>query len=68
MDRWEDAIVRPDVDVVVVATTNDALTPIAIAAVEAGKHVLVEKPAARSVAELDRLIAAAERHGSSWSG
>jgi predicted dehydrogenase len=62
LERWEEAIVHPDVDLVVVATTNDALTPIAIAAVEAGKHVLVEKPAARTVSELDRLIAAAERH------
>ncbi len=52
----------PDVDIVIVATTNDALTPIAIAAVEAGKHVLVEKPAARTVAEIDPLIAAARRH------
>lgn len=58
-DRWEDAIRHPDVAIVVVATTNDALTPIALAAVEAGKHVLVEKPAARSVEELDRLIAGA---------
>jgi predicted dehydrogenase len=59
IDRWEDAVVRKDVDIVIVATTNDALTPVALAAVEAGKHVLVEKPAARSVAEIDRLIAAA---------
>jgi predicted dehydrogenase len=62
VDRWEEAIDRPDVDLVVVATTNDSLTPIAIAAVEAGKHVLVEKPAARSVGELDRLVAVSERH------
>jgi predicted dehydrogenase len=50
------------VDVVIVATTNDALTPIAIAAVEAGKHVLVEKPGARTVDEIDQLIAAARAH------
>ena len=63
LNRWEDAIVHPDVDLVIVATTNDALTPDRDrAAVEAGKHVLVEKPAARTVAELDRLIGAAERH------
>ena len=49
-------------DIVIVATTNDALTPVAISALEAGKHVLVEKPAARSVAEVDRLIAAARAH------
>jgi predicted dehydrogenase len=60
LDRWQEAIDRPDVDLVVVATTNDSLTPIATAAIEAGKHVLIEKPAARTVAELDRLIAAAE--------
>jgi predicted dehydrogenase len=62
VDRWEDAVRHPDVDIVIVATTNDALTPISMAAVEAGKHVLVEKPAARSVAELDPLIAAARSH------
>jgi predicted dehydrogenase len=61
-DRWEDAVAHPDVDLVVVATTNDALAPVATAAVDAGKHVLVEKPAARTVAEIDPLIAAARRH------
>jgi len=60
--RWQDAVVSNDVDLVIVATTNDALTPVAVAAVEAGKHVLVEKPAARSVEEIDRLIAAARKH------
>jgi predicted dehydrogenase len=59
---WEEAIARQDVDIVIVATTNDALTPIATAAVSAGKHVLVEKPGARTVRELDALIAAARRH------
>ena len=59
VERWHDAVAAADVDVVIVATTNDALTPIAVAAVEAGKHVLVEKPAARTVEELDRLLVAA---------
>ena len=45
----------------VVATTHDWLAPIALAAVESGKHVLVEKPAARSAAELEPVIAAARR-------
>lgn len=61
-ENWRVAVGRPDVDVVVVATTNDSLAEIAKGAVEAGKHVLVEKPAARSVAELDGLIDAAARH------
>jgi predicted dehydrogenase len=51
----------PDVDVVVVATPHDTLAPITLAAVEAGKHVLVEKPAARSPAELKPVIEAAQR-------
>jgi len=43
---------------VIVATTNDTLAEITLAAVQAGKHVLVEKPAARSSAELKPVIAA----------
>ena len=61
--RWEDAVSHPDVDIVIVATTNDVLTPVSMGAVEAGKHVLVEKPGARSVDELDRLIEASARTG-----
>ena len=57
----EKAVSHPDVDVVIVATTNDALTSVAITALKNGKHVLVEKPAARNVKELDTLIEAACR-------
>ena len=56
---WRAAIDRPDVDIVVVATSNAALSAIARFAVEAGKHVLVEKPAGRTVAEIDIVIEAA---------
>ena len=56
---WRAAVQRDDVDIVIVATTNDALVETSLAAVQAGKHVLVENPAARNVAELDLLIAAA---------
>ncbi len=55
------AIDRGDVDIVIVATTNDALAPITLASIERGKHVLVEKPAARSVAEIDPVLRASER-------
>jgi predicted dehydrogenase len=54
---------RDDVDVVVVATPNDSLAEITIGALDAGKHVIVEKPAARSVAEIDRVITAQKRSG-----
>ncbi len=58
--EWREAVARTDVDIVIVATTNDALAPIATAAVQAGKHVLVEKPAARSLTELEGVLAAAK--------
>jgi predicted dehydrogenase len=60
---WQAAVARPDVDLVIVATTNEALAPVSIAALDAGHHVLVEKPAARTVAELERIQIASERAG-----
>jgi predicted dehydrogenase len=59
---WRSAAQREDVEIVIVATTNDALVEASLAAVEAGKHVLVEKPGARNVAELDRLIDAVQKN------
>ncbi len=58
-DQWPAVVARPDVDLVIVATTNDALAPVTAAAIRHGKHVLVEKPAARSAAELASLVEAA---------
>jgi predicted dehydrogenase len=60
---WRAAVEHPGVHIVVVATTNDMLAEISRAAVEAGRHVIVEKPAARSVAEIDSVIEAARTHG-----
>lgn len=60
-DSWQKVVSRFDVDVVIVATTNDALTPVAHGALLAGKHVLVEKPAGRSPKEVDTLRAAARK-------
>jgi predicted dehydrogenase len=54
---------RDDVQIVVVATTNDALAEVTLAMVRAGKHVLVEKPAARRASELDPIIEAAAAAG-----
>jgi predicted dehydrogenase len=56
-------VARADVDAVIVATTNDALAPVTLAAVRHGKHVLVEKPAARSPDELAPVLAAARQAG-----
>jgi predicted dehydrogenase len=60
---WRRIIDRPDVDLVIVSTPNNLLAEVTVAAVEAGKHVLVEKPAARGVRELDVVIAAARQTG-----
>jgi predicted dehydrogenase len=61
--RWQEAVERPDVDIVVVATTHDLLAPIAAAAAGCGKHVLIEKPGARRAEELDAVVQAARRSG-----
>jgi predicted dehydrogenase len=50
-------------DVVVVATTHDQLAPLTERALEAGAHVLVEKPAGLGTAEVAHLRRAAERAG-----
>ena len=55
----------PEVDAAVVATPNALHAPQSIALLEAGKHVLVEKPMATSVAECDAMIEAAARGGAS---
>jgi len=50
----------PAVDAVVIATPNDAHAPLARAALAAGKHVLVDKPFALSVAEAESVVRAAQ--------
>lgn len=50
-------------DAVVVATTNDQLAELSSAAVRAGKHVVVEKPGARTAKELEPLVAMARERG-----
>lgn len=59
--EWTDAVADPRVDCVVVSTPNHLLAPMARAALQAGKHVLVEKPAARSAGELEPLVELAGR-------
>lgn len=61
--NWRELIFSPAVEVVIIATLHDSLAEITRAAAEAGKHVLVEKPAARNAAELIPVMAAVKEHG-----
>jgi len=62
-EDWRAVVERQDVDVVVVATSHDALSKVTCGAIECGKHVLVEKPAARHVDEVRPLITMARESG-----
>jgi predicted dehydrogenase len=60
---WRAAVARPDIDVVDIVTPNDSHAEIAIAAAQAGKHILCEKPLARTGEEARRMLDAVERAG-----
>jgi predicted dehydrogenase len=60
---YRDVLARDDIEVVTVATPNSMHEPIAIAALQAGKHVLCEKPLALSLAGARRMAAAARDSG-----
>ena len=60
---WREVVQRADVDVVDICTPGDSHAEIAIAAAEAGKAILCEKPLANTVEEAERMLAAVERAG-----
>jgi len=53
----------PDVEGVAIATPASTHAELAISCLEAGKHVLIEKPLASSVAEAEKVLAVAREHG-----
>src|SRR5699024_5612555 len=57
---WRDVIARDDIDAVDICAPNSSHEQIAVAAAEAGKMVLCEKPLARDVAEGQRMVEAVE--------
>lgn len=67
IERWhteaDELIAAPEIDAVYIATPVHQHLPQTIAAAQAGKHVLVEKPMALTVAECDRMIAACRDAG-----
>ena len=60
---WREAVSRPDVDAVIISTPPSLHEEMTVTALAAGKHVLCEKPLARSPEECRRMVAAAERSG-----
>jgi predicted dehydrogenase len=60
---WRQAIERPDVDMVIVSTPPSSHADIAMAAAEAGKHILVEKPIAHTLEDAERMCTIAEKRG-----
>ena len=57
----EAAIARDDIDLVVIATPNDTHVPLALAALAAGKHVVIDKPFALTLADATEVVAAGQR-------
>ena len=62
-DELNDALSDPNVDAVVLATPNNTHAMFAVAALQAGKHVVSDKVMCLSLAECDRMIAAADASG-----
>ena len=60
---WQDAVADPEIDVIDIATPNHLHAEIAIAAAEAGKHIICEKPLAPTSADAKRMLDAVESAG-----
>jgi predicted dehydrogenase len=56
---YHEVLAMPEIDAVSVCLPNDMHAPVVIAALQAGKHVLVEKPMAQSAAQAEAMIAVA---------
>ena len=62
-DTYEELVADPTIDVVHVLTPNKAHAPISIAAMEAGKDVMCEKPMAKTAEDARAMVEAAKRTG-----
>ena len=63
LSNWEELVALDDLDIVSVCTPNFLHEPIAVAALQRGRHVLCEKPLARSSAEAQNMVDAATKAG-----
>jgi predicted dehydrogenase len=60
---WESIVEREDLDALIVATPPHLHAPISIAGMRKGKHVLCEKPLARTIREAEAMVATARETG-----
>ena len=60
---YRDVLARDDIELISICLPPSEHAETAVAALDAGKHVLVEKPMAASLAECDRMLAAAKKAG-----
>lgn len=60
---YKDLIARDDLDIISVATPNYLHAPVAVAALDSGRHVLCEKPLAHTLADAEAMVRAAMRAG-----
>ncbi|MCS7021962.1 MAG: Gfo/Idh/MocA family oxidoreductase [Gemmataceae bacterium] len=61
--QYTDMLADPEIDLIDICTVTDQHAPMAIAALEAGKHVIVEKAIALTPQEADRMVATARQAG-----
>ena len=61
--EWQDVINDPEIDLIDICVPNDLHAPIAIAAAQAGKMIICEKPLARDLTEAQPMVEAVEKAG-----
>jgi len=64
---FDEVISAPEIDLVLISTPNNFHKDLAIRAMEAGKHIISEKPVSMNSAELEQMIAVSKRTGSVFS-
>lgn len=60
---WRKVVARKDIDVIDIATPGYLHAPMAIAAAQAGKHIICEKPLANTLAEAKQMLKAVQKAG-----
>ena len=61
--EWQELVTRDDIDAIDIGTPNSSHYEISMAAAQAGKHILLEKPMAMSLDEARKMLSAAEQAG-----